>query len=87
MLFQGPTNPNVFQSPDPDKGLNLTEEERARVQALKDSIIKVMEYTHKGVCVLFILLSFYYLPLLIPFYVSLNFVLYDDFREWVGWGL
>ncbi|XP_026332601.1 period circadian protein isoform X3 [Hyposmocoma kahamanoa] len=40
--IEGPSNPNVFQSPDPDKGLKLSEDERARVQALKDSIIRLL---------------------------------------------
>lgn len=56
ILFQGPSNPNVFQLPDPDKGLKLSEDEKARVQALKDSIIRLIN----GVRLLFSFNYIYY---------------------------
>ncbi|CAG4929823.1 unnamed protein product [Parnassius apollo] len=41
-VIEGPTNPDVLQSPEPKKGLKLSEEEKKAAQLLRESIIKVL---------------------------------------------
>lgn len=42
LLFQGPTNPDVFQAPDTEKAPKIPEEEKNKHQSLRDSIVKIM---------------------------------------------
>lgn len=46
-LCQGPTNPDVFQSPELNKNPKFTDEEKLKAQSLRESIIKVLNEVRK----------------------------------------
>ncbi|CAG9558553.1 unnamed protein product [Danaus chrysippus] len=41
-IVEGPSNPDVFQVPDPEKTLKFTDEEKAKAAALREKITRVM---------------------------------------------
>ncbi|XP_013147230.1 PREDICTED: period circadian protein isoform X3 [Papilio polytes] len=41
-IIEGPLNPDVFESPDPERGQIFSEEDRLNAQSLRDSIIKIL---------------------------------------------
>ncbi|CAH0716461.1 unnamed protein product, partial [Brenthis ino] len=41
-IIEGPANPDVFQSPESEIDLNMTEEEKSKAEELRQNIIKVM---------------------------------------------
>lgn len=63
-FLQGPTTPDVFQTPDPDKTLKLSEYEKTRLQTLKESIIRLID----EVRLLILLIS----------YVCIEYLLYES---------
>ncbi|XP_035429380.2 period circadian protein isoform X7 [Spodoptera frugiperda] len=41
-ILEGPTNPDVFQSPEPEKSMKIPEEEKNKAQMLRETIIRTM---------------------------------------------
>nr|AAS49924.1 circadian clock protein period [Mamestra brassicae] len=41
-ILEGPTNPDVFQAPDPEKPTKVTEEEKNKAQMLRENIVRTM---------------------------------------------
>ncbi|XP_030039622.2 period circadian protein isoform X2 [Manduca sexta] len=41
-IIEGPSNPDVFQSPDPEKAVAMSEEEKAKAQKYRENIIRTM---------------------------------------------
>ncbi|KAJ0183756.1 hypothetical protein K1T71_000179 [Dendrolimus kikuchii] len=41
-IIEGPKNPDVFQSPDSEKALKLTDEENNKAKLIRESIIRIM---------------------------------------------
>ncbi|XP_068633889.1 period circadian protein isoform X3 [Battus philenor] len=41
-IIEGPANPDVFQSPEPNKALKLTDEEKIKAHSLRESILKIL---------------------------------------------
>uniref|UniRef100_A0A2A4JCV7 Period circadian protein n=1 Tax=Heliothis virescens TaxID=7102 RepID=A0A2A4JCV7_HELVI len=41
-IVEGPSNPDVFQSPDPDRNQKIPEEEKNKAQMLRENIIRTM---------------------------------------------
>ncbi|XP_013162045.1 PREDICTED: period circadian protein isoform X1 [Papilio xuthus] len=41
-IIEGPLNPDVFQSPDPNKVQKFSEEDKLKAQSLRESIIKIL---------------------------------------------
>ncbi|XP_045542054.1 period circadian protein [Papilio machaon] len=41
-IVEGPLNPNVFQSPDPNKSQTFSEEDTSKAQSIRESIIQIL---------------------------------------------